>query len=137
MKSREGVIRLKKFQVDEKRRQVAQIEKMMADFQEMVDVLDAQILDEQRRAGIDDISHYAYPTYAKAAKQRRDNLIKSIEDLNLQLDKARENLAEAFEELKKMDILEERSQREMASQLLDYEQEQMDEIASQMHYRSS
>lgn len=134
MKSREGVIRLKKFQVDEKRRQVAQIEKMVADFQEMVDVLDAQILDEQRRAGIDDVTHYAYPTYAKAAKQRRDNLIQSVEDLQLQLDTAKENLASSFEELKKLDILEDRSQREMALQAEEYEQSQLDEVASQMHY---
>ena len=33
MKSRETVIRLKKFQVDEKRRRVAQIESMIADFE--------------------------------------------------------------------------------------------------------
>ncbi len=35
MKSRETLIRLKKFQVDEKRRRVAQIEGMIADFQRM------------------------------------------------------------------------------------------------------
>ena len=41
MKSRsESLIRLKKFQVDEKRRQVAQIEMMIADFERMA-VLDA------------------------------------------------------------------------------------------------
>ena len=37
MKSRETLIRLKKFQVDEKRRRVAQIEGMIADFQRMSD----------------------------------------------------------------------------------------------------
>ena len=35
MKSRETLIRLKKFQVDEKRRRVAQIEGMIADFLRM------------------------------------------------------------------------------------------------------
>src|SRR5258707_2058241 len=71
MKSRETLIRLKKFQVDEKRRRVAQIEGMIADFQRMSVDLEREIHTEQERAGINDPSHFAYPTYAKAAIQRR------------------------------------------------------------------
>src|SRR6185437_9636275 len=77
MKSREGLIRLKRFHVDEKRRQVAQIETMIAEFERMAGDLDREIAGEQQRAGIDDPGHFAYPTYAKAAIQRRDNLVRS------------------------------------------------------------
>jgi flagellar export protein FliJ len=117
MKSRETLIRLKRFHVDEKRRQVAQIEAMIADFQRMAGDLDREIATEQSRAGIDDPGHFAYPTYAKAAMQRRDNLTRSADDLKGQLEDARAQLAEAFEELKKVEILEERDQiRERASE---------------------
>ena len=51
MKSRETLIRLKKFQVDEKRRRVAQIEGMIADFQRMSVDLEREIHSEQERAG--------------------------------------------------------------------------------------
>ena len=64
MKSRETLIRLKKFQVDEKRRRVSQIEGMIADFQRMSVDLEREIQSEQERAGINDPSHFAYPTYA-------------------------------------------------------------------------
>src|SRR5256885_14670661 len=74
MKSRETLIRLKKFQVDEKRRRVTQIEGMIADFQRMSVDLEREIQTEQERAGINDPSHFAYPTYAKAAIQRRGQL---------------------------------------------------------------
>src|SRR5260370_10343468 len=74
MKSRETIIRLKKFQVDEKRRRVAQIEGMIADFQRMSVDLEREIHSEQERAGINDPTHFAYPTYAKAAIQRRGKL---------------------------------------------------------------
>ena len=74
MKSRDTLIRLKKFQVDEKRRKVAQIEAMIAEFERMVADLDREIQVEQDRAGIHDPAHFAYPTYAKAAIQRRENL---------------------------------------------------------------
>src|SRR5260370_763459 len=74
MKSRETLIRLKKFQVDEKRRRVAQIEGMIADFQRMSVDLEREIQSEQERAGINDPAHFAYPTYAKAAIQRREKI---------------------------------------------------------------
>ena len=94
MKSRETLIRLKKFQVDEKRRRVAQIEGMIADFQRMSVDLEREIQTEQDRAGINDPSHFAYPTYAKAAIQRRENLTRSADELRIQLEDAKSLLSE-------------------------------------------
>lgn len=117
MKSRDTIIRLKKFQVDEKRRRVTQIEIMIADFQRMATELDREIQVEQDRAGIHDPAHFAYPTYAKAALVRRENLKQSADELGGQLDEARAALQEAFEELKKVELLDERDQmRERAAE---------------------
>jgi flagellar FliJ protein len=110
MKSRETLIRLKKFQVDERRRKVAQIEGMIAEFERMAGDLEREIKSEQDRAGIHDPGHFAYPTYAKAAMQRRENLQRSADDLKLQLETATGALAEAFEEMKKIELLDERDQ---------------------------
>jgi flagellar export protein FliJ len=110
MKSRETLIRLKKFQVDERRRRVAQIEIMIADFERIAGDLEREIKAEQDRAGIHDPAHFAYPTYAKAAMQRRENLKRSAGELKVQLDDAKGALAEAFEELKKLEQLDERDQ---------------------------
>jgi flagellar protein FliJ len=116
MKSRETLIRLKKFQVDEKRRQVVQIETMIAEFDRIANDLEREIQVEQDRAGIHDPAHYAYPTYAKAAMTRRDNLKRSADELKGQLDDAKASLGEAFEELKKVELLDERDQlRERAA----------------------
>lgn len=115
MKAREILIRLRRFQVDERRRKVAQIEGMIAEFGRMAADLDREIVSEQERSGIRDPAHFAYPTYAKAATVRRDNLKRSADDLEGQLEDAREALAEAFEELKKVELLDERDhQRELA-----------------------
>jgi flagellar FliJ protein len=117
MKSRETLIRLRKFQADEKRRRVAQIEGMIADFDRMSSDLEREITAEQERAGIHDPTHFAYPTYAKAAMTRRDNLKRSADELKVQLEDARMALAEAFEELKKVELLDERDQlRERAAE---------------------
>ena len=128
MKSRETLIRLKKFQVDEKRRRVAQIEGMIADFQRMTNELDREIQSEQERAGINDPSHFAYPTYAKAAIQRRENLKHSADELKAQLNDAKEALAEAFEELKKVELLDERDQMRERAEQAAHEQAELDAI---------
>jgi flagellar export protein FliJ len=108
MKSRDTLIRLKRFHVDDKRRRVAQIETMIAEFNRMASDLDREIAAEEQKAGISDPAHFAYPTYARAAAQRRDNLRQSARDLFAQLDDAKAELGEAFEELKKAEVLEDR-----------------------------
>lgn len=110
MKSRDTHIRLKKFQADEKRRKVMQIEGMIAEFERMATDLEREIRAEQERAGIHDPTHFAYPTYAKAAIQRRENLKRSADELKGQLDDAKEAFNEAIEELKKVELLDERDQ---------------------------
>ena len=108
MKSRESVLRLKRFQVQEKARQVAQIETMVSQFKSMSDDLLSQIAYEEMKVGIDDINHFAYPTFAKAARLRQENLLTSIQDLHDQQANAKLALDDAQEELSKAEKLEER-----------------------------
>ena len=89
MKSRDTLIRLKRFQVEEKRRRVRQIEMMVAEFTRMIADLDREIANEEKRAGISDPQHFAYPTYARAAIARRDNLKSSIGELAIQIEEAK------------------------------------------------
>jgi hypothetical protein len=108
MKSRDSQVRLKLFQVNEKRRQVLQLDMMLADFERMAGELENQIGSEERKSGITDINHFAYPTFAKAARQRRDNLVVSQRDLKTQREAAAANLTSAEEELAKAEQLESR-----------------------------
>jgi flagellar protein FliJ len=132
MKSRETLIRLKKFQVDEKRRRVAQIEAMIADFERMANDLEREIQNEERRAGLNDPAHFAYPTYAKAARNRRDNLANSAGELKGQLDAAKAELEMAFDELKKVEILQDREKEAERAEELRREQRELDRIGARM-----
>ncbi|RVB62916.1 flagellar export protein FliJ, partial [Mesorhizobium sp. M7A.F.Ca.CA.002.04.1.1] len=95
MKSRENLVRLKQFQVNEKRRQLLQLDMMIAEFERMAVELELQITAEEKKAGITDINHFAYPTFAKAARLRRDNLRNSQSDLAQQRSAAESLLGEA------------------------------------------
>ncbi len=106
MKSRDSLVRLKRFQVDEKRRRVAQIEAMAADFLRIAGDLDREIAAEEQKAGIADPHHFAYPTYARAARTRRENLVRSAAELKEQLSEARTQLEEACADLAKAQGIE-------------------------------
>ena len=108
MKTRGSLIRLKRFAAEEKCRNLTRIEMMIREFSKDFAELDREIAAEEARAGITDPKHFAYPTYAKAAAQRRDNLRCSVEDLKLQLDDARAEYEDALADLKKMEALDER-----------------------------
>ncbi|MBV9288712.1 MAG: flagellar export protein FliJ [Hyphomicrobiales bacterium] len=106
MKSRETLIRLKRFQLEEKRRRVRQIEATVAEFTRMCAELDREIANEEKRTGVADPRHFAYPTYARAASVRRDNLKRSIAELMGQIEEARAAEAEAQAELLKFEAME-------------------------------
>ena len=108
MKSRESLVRLKEFQVKEKRRQLSQLQMMMSEFERMSKELESQIAIEEKKSGISDPSHFAYPTFAKAARQRADNLLVSIRELKVQQDAAELALEEVEAEYAKAAALEER-----------------------------
>lgn len=135
MKSRESLIRLHRFQVDEKRRQVADIEAMIADFRRMEQDLDHQIISEQERSGISDVTHFAYPTFAKAAMDRRDNLRASIEELESQLADAKDDFSEAYSELKKYELMQEKEVDRRRSEIAGLEQQELDDIGLEAHRR--
>ena len=136
MKSRsESLIRLKKFQVDEHRRAVAQIEMMVADFERMAGELDQQIELEHNKTGITDATHFAYSTFAKAALTRRDNLLQSADDMREKLETAQDLLAESMEELKKVETLNEREHQRAVAEETKAEQAEYDEIARMRHMK--
>lgn len=85
MKPRESSLRLKRFAAEEKVRKVSDLESMIREFEQMVVDLERQIATEEERTGVKDRQHFAYSTFAKAAAQRRENLMTSVEDLRAKL----------------------------------------------------
>ena len=96
---------------------------MIAEFTRMSGDLDREIAGEEQRAGISDPTHFAYPTYARAAVTRRDNLKRSIDELREQLAEAKDLMQVAADDLAKAETLDGREKalsvaeahREMAS----------------------
>jgi flagellar protein FliJ len=108
MRSRDTLLRLHRFRTEDKRRQAADIESMIQDFLRKYDELDAQVKIEEGRNGVSDPSHFNYSLSAKAARGRRDNLMKSIAELKDQLTAAQALHAEEQSELRRVELLVEK-----------------------------
>lgn len=99
MKARETALKLKRFEMDEKGRKVADLEQIIREFENISIDLDRQIHAEEDRTGVKDPKHFAYSTFAKSASQRRDNLRASIAELRIKLEAAQKDLDDATQQL--------------------------------------
>lgn len=99
MKARETALKLKRFELDEKARKVADLEQMIREFEGIASDLDRQILAEEDRTGVKDQKHFAYSTFAKSAAQRRDNLRASTAELRGKLEAAQSEFDEVKQQL--------------------------------------
>ena len=97
---RRGTIReIKKFQVDDRRRKVAQFQLMIAELERLEADLKREISLEEKRVRINDPTNFAYPLFARAAIQRRENVRRSRDQLKEKLKETEQGLADALEEL--------------------------------------
>src|SRR5262245_47165895 len=110
MKSRDAALKAKRFEAADKARKVASLEAMILDFEMMAADLSRQIVAEEERTGVKDPAHFSYSTFAKAAAQRRGNLLTSVADLKVKLDAARRDHDDAALELSKLEPAEDRQQ---------------------------
>jgi flagellar export protein FliJ len=115
MRSRDTLLRLHRFRTEEKRRQVGDIDSMIADLLRKYDDLDAQVKGEEQRTGVTDPNHFNYSLAAKSTRARRDNLLRTIAELKDQLAAAQAALAEEEFELRKIELLAEKENEQRAS----------------------
>ena len=63
-----------------------QLHALISDLRWRVQLLDADILEEERKAGISDAADLTYPMLALTLRARRDNLLATVTTLQKQLD---------------------------------------------------
>ena len=85
--NKEHLRRSKEFEFSHSRLRMNQIETMIVEFDQMCIDLGHQIEAEEKRARICDPTHFAYPTYAKAARERRAKIQRSADALRIERDK--------------------------------------------------
>jgi len=125
----ETLIRLNDWRVDQKRRKLGNLLRLIEDFEAELKKLEQDLVSEQAAAAAaPNEGGFIYGHYADVVIQRRAIIQVSIQQLEKEANEAREEVSEAYRELKKYETaLEARETREEA-ELASKEQLELDEV---------
>lgn len=137
MKGLPGLIRLHQWKVDEQRRKVTELEILADQLESQVSRLQEDIEREGRTSGEDVAASAAFSAFLKGALQRRENLRGSIEEVRQQISDAKDELADAYRELKSYEIAQANRDRREAQKRGLRERIKMDELGLAMYRRQA
>ncbi len=101
------LIRLHKWRLDEKRRTLSELQALADKLAQDTARLEREILAEQEIARTSPEASFAYGNFAKQAIERRRRLAQSVAQVEHQIAQATEEMAEAFQELKRYELAQE------------------------------
>jgi len=130
-----ALIRLHTWRLDEKRRELADLQRLEDQFLEDGRRLEAEMAAEQEFAKTSDSGAFSYGGFAVGVIERRKRIEASIDEVRRRIDDKRAEVAEAFQELKRYEITQaERLKRERA-EADRRTQADLDEISLIQHQR--
>lgn len=131
-----NLIRLGEWQVDEKRRQLGQLMRVLDDLEDRARRLEQELIEEQHVAArAPNEAGFLYGNYAEAVIERRERLKESIAMAEAEVARARDELREAYRDLKKYEIAQRNRDQKAAAEAARKEQLVLDELGLQ-GYRS-
>ncbi len=133
-----NIIRVHEWRVDEKRRKLGDLLRLLSDLEAQAQRLEAELGREQKIAAASpNEAAYAYGGYALKVIERRETLAQSVSKAEREISEARESLREAYRELKKFEVVQENRERVQAQELARRETATLDEIGMQTHLRKN
>lgn len=135
MKKAKTLIRLHKFELDEKRRELRALEDKMDALRHARKMIEVEVAEEQKKAKESLENSHTYAGYAQQVIQRRADMDKKISDLKPEIEKQELVVQMAYQELKKYEITAERAAKAEKQEELRREQAELDETAISGHQR--
>lgn len=129
MSNLKTIIRLQKWKLDEKRRALAELQNLADRLKAEMERLKEEIAAEQAAARDNPEASYTYANYIRAAMDRGKRLTQSLGQVEAQITVATDDMAEAFQELKRYELAEEERMRREKEKIKRKEAEMMDETA--------
>ena len=135
MSGLDQLMRLQRWTLDEKRRQATDLELLIERLIQDINKLDEQVEREIEASRADLELQRALPGYRGVMRSRRERMDKSLVDLRGELEKLREQITEAFSDLKKTEqTVKNREQRQRLAERRK-DQAISDEVGLQQHRR--
>jgi flagellar FliJ protein len=133
------MIRLSKFQLDEKKRKLAELRDLLEQVQGSLTTLEQENQREQDTATTSGQLQFmrAYNDYRIAAEARKANLLQSITQIEAEIRSLTDDIAEAFQELKRYEMTQDERQSKSRKATRLREQASLDEFGMQAFRRKN
>ncbi len=129
-----SLIRLNKWMVDERRRELSDVLSSLQSLEEGLEELEKELeLEQQAAQSAPNEAGLLYGSYASSVILKRDSLNAGILEMEEKATEARARLDESFRELKKFEITQESRNLKLAQEAENKECIEMDELALQVH----
>jgi flagellar FliJ protein len=130
------LIRLSKWNVDEKQRVLVALQGREDQILAAIHEAEQSLIREQQVASQDAAGvGFAYAAFANAWLARREQLMQMLEQVRQEINRARDELAEAFNQLKTYEITQKERERRAQAEMDKKEQAFLDEIGLNIHRR--
>lgn len=131
------MIRLSKFQLDEKKRKLAELRDLLEQVQGSLNALEEEHQRERETASASGQLDFmrAYTDYRTAAEERKSNLLRSISEIEDEIQRITDDISEAFQELKRYEMTQEERLEKSRKTAQRREQASLDEFGLQAFRR--
>lgn len=135
MKELKSLIRLKKWSLDERQRDLVELQNLKDELAQRAKALDDEL--ERERAFVSEapIPPRGYSEFLKLSLKKRAQLSRSMDQIDVQIAQVRESIAVEFEAMKQAEVALEKAEAREARKQKKAEQDELDEIAGTTHRR--
>ena len=131
----EKLVRLREFELDERRRESANILNEVNMLQDEMTKLDERLKAEQKIASESLEARFVYNEFASGVIRQREWLTAAIRVKEEEYESSREKVAHAYGEMRKAEIVRDEAVKNEKQRVQSLEQIEMDEIAQNIHRR--
>ena len=135
MANRAALIRYYEWQVDDRRKVLAELFSSVEALDQEEERLDVSSSLEQVKANEMEVGLASFPGFAQGVIEKRNRIHILRQELEEKIQNAQDALQIAYQDLKKIEIMEERRLEEEAKEQARLEQAELDEIARDRHFR--
>ncbi len=136
MTALESMVRVHRWMLDEKQRKLIDLRTFLEKLKSDLESLDAELEAEREASARSDEAGAAFPAYVAAALDRRKKLCETIANLERETETAREEVTEAFSELKKYEIASDNQESQESDKRKRRERVNLDELGVSIYRRS-
>lgn len=135
MKALKSMIRLERWQLEERRRELLRIQSQVSRVEDARKDLDVEVSREQAAMTNNMEMIFAYGNYAQGVLWRRDDLAKEKEKLEPIVSESRGKVASAYQAVRRYEIILEGKEEREAEELQRQEQRDIDDISLEIYRR--